>query len=42
MRSYDPALYFRSDVLTEEDRALLREYMERFREDVKYRGKYKK
>ena len=42
MRSYDPARYFRTETLTDEDRGLMRDYMERFREDVKYRGKYKK
>ena len=42
MRSYDPARYFRTETLTDEDRALMRDYMERFREDVKYRGKVQK
>lgn len=42
MRSYDPARYFRGQSLTGEDRELMREYMQRFKEDVQYRGKYKR
>lgn len=40
MKSYDPQKNFRTS-LTDEDRAIMKAFIEEFKHDVQYRGKYK-
>ncbi len=42
MQSYDPTKNFRGDLITPNDKALMQQFIQNFKNDIKYRGKYKK
>ncbi|MGL1861564.1 MAG: hypothetical protein OCC46_03470 [Pseudodesulfovibrio sp.] len=42
MQSYDPAKHFRGDIVTADDKAVMQQFIKNFKNDIKYRGKYKK
>lgn len=42
MESYDPTKNFRGDLITPEDRVIMQQFLKNFKNDIKYRGKYKR